>query len=135
MATPACFLENCFTTFYSEVVSVFVTEVCFLNAAKYWVLFTYPVCQCISFYWEIESIDVKRYFLKSDCYFLLFLLLEVELRLCGLVERLLSCFYLGCSFPPLVWCFPSIILCRAGFMERYCVNLVMSWTTLFFCLW
>ena len=31
-------------TFYSEVVSVFVTEVCFLYAAKCWILFMYPVC-------------------------------------------------------------------------------------------
>jgi hypothetical protein len=25
---------------------------------------------------------------------------------------------------------PSIILCTAGFMERYCVNLVLSWNIL-----
>ena len=31
-------------------------------------------------------------------------------------------------FPP---CFPSIILCRAGFVDRYCVNLVLSWNILF----
>ena len=30
----------------------------------------------------------------------------------------------------LCWCFPSIILCRAGIVERYCVNLVLSWNTL-----
>jgi hypothetical protein len=30
----------------------------------------------------------------------------------------------------LCWCFPSIILCRAGFLERYCVNLVLSWNVL-----
>jgi hypothetical protein len=36
-------LEKCFTTFHSEVVSVFVTEVCFLYASKCWVLFIYPV--------------------------------------------------------------------------------------------
>jgi hypothetical protein len=32
-----------FPAFYSEVVSVFITEVHFLYAAKYWVLFMYPV--------------------------------------------------------------------------------------------
>jgi hypothetical protein len=34
--------------------------------------------------------------MKIDCYFLLFLLLEVELRLCGyfgFIEKLLSCFF------------------------------------------
>jgi len=30
------------------------------------------------------------------------------------------------SFPSLCWSFPFIILCRAGFVERYCVNLVSS---------
>ena len=57
MATLACFLGpfacerlsifhlgNCFPTFYSEIVSVFVTEVRFLYAAKCWVVFSYPVC-------------------------------------------------------------------------------------------
>ena len=32
--------------------------------------------------------------------------------------------FLESSFP-LCWCFPSIILCRAGFVGRYCVNLVL----------
>ena len=36
-------LENCFPAFYSEVVFVFDTEVCFLYAAT-WVLFPYLVC-------------------------------------------------------------------------------------------
>ena len=33
-------------------------------------------------------------------------------------------------FPSLYWSFPPIILCRAGFVERYCVNLVLSWNIL-----
>jgi hypothetical protein len=32
-------------------------------------------------------------------------------------------------FLSLCWSFPLIILCRVGFMERYCVNLVLSWNT------
>jgi hypothetical protein len=47
MATPACFLGPFawkIPTFYSEVVSAFVTELLFLFAAKCWVLFMYPVC-------------------------------------------------------------------------------------------
>jgi hypothetical protein len=30
----------------------------------------------------------------------------------------------------LCWTFPSIILCRAGLLERYCVNIVLSSNTL-----
>ena len=74
-------LENCFPAFYSEVVSVFVTEVGFLYAAKSWVLFLQPVYQSMSFYWGIESIEILR---KSNCCFLLFLLLELEFCSCGL---------------------------------------------------
>ena len=36
---------------------------------------------------------------------------------------------LGCSFPPCVGVFH--LLCRAGFVERYCVNLVVSWKKIF----
>ena len=42
-------------------------------------------------------------------------------------------YYLAFSrvkFPSLYWCFPPIILCRAGFVERYWVNLVLSWNIL-----
>ena len=34
-------------------------------------------------------------------------------------------------FPILFWYFPPIILCRAGFVERYFVNLLLSWNVLF----
>ena len=37
-------LENCFPVFYTEIVFVFVTEVCFLYAVKWWLLFKYSVC-------------------------------------------------------------------------------------------
>ena len=40
-------LENCFPDLYSEVVFVFETEVCFLYAAKFWVL--YPICSSMFF--------------------------------------------------------------------------------------
>jgi hypothetical protein len=32
--------------------------------------------------------------------------------------------------PSLCLSFPSSILCRAGLVERYCLNLVLSWTIL-----
>ena len=34
------------------------------------------------------------------------------------------------SFPSLYWRFPPIILCRAVFVEIYCVNLVLLWNIL-----
>jgi hypothetical protein len=67
MDTLACFFRPFvwivfIPGFYSEVVrSVFVTEVHFQYEAKCWVLFMYPVCSSMSFYWGIESIHVKRY--------------------------------------------------------------------------
>ena len=45
VATPACFLDPfdwkiSFSTLYSEVMSVFEVEVCFLYAAEEWILFS-----------------------------------------------------------------------------------------------
>jgi hypothetical protein len=70
---------------------------------------------------------------KNDCWFQLFLLLEVELCLCHylLFGLLKGDYFLAFSrvyFPSLCWSFPFIIFCRPWFMKRYCVNLVFSWT-------
>ena len=43
--------------------------------------------------------------------------------------RLLSCFFQA-EVSSLYWYFPPIIPCRAGFVERYCVNLVLLWNIL-----
>ena len=32
--------------------------------------------------------------------------------------------------PSLCWSFPSRILCRAGLVDRYCLNFVLSWSIL-----
>jgi hypothetical protein len=32
--------------------------------------------------------------------------------------------------PSLCWSFPSIILCRAGFVEGYYINFILSWNIL-----
>ena len=53
----------------------------------------------------------------------------MELYLCGYLLLGLKDYFLAFSrveFPSLCWNFPSIILCRTGFVERYCVNLVFS---------
>ena len=46
------------------------------------------------------------------------------------VERLLSCFFYG-LVSLLVLVFSIYYLCRAGFVERYLVNLILSWNILF----
>ena len=65
MNITACFLGlfawKLFPGFSSEGVSVVVTEVCVLYAAKCWVLFMYSVSLSMSFYWGIESTDVKKF--------------------------------------------------------------------------
>jgi hypothetical protein len=62
-------------------------------------------------------------------FFLLILLFGVELcSLCFDERRFLSCFFYG-VVSLLVLNF-SFFFWRAGFMKRYCVNLVLSWNTL-----
>ena len=56
-----------------------------LYAEKCWVLFIYPVCKSMSFYWGIESTNVEI-LRNSDCCFLLFLCLCGYLLL-GLLEE------------------------------------------------
>jgi len=73
--------------------------------------------------------------LTNDCYFLLFLLLKVELCLCFhlLLDWLKLDYFLAFSRvqrPSLCWSFPSIILCSTGSVEWYCVSLVLSWNIL-----
>lgn len=66
ISTTACFLRPCtwkkgFTAFYSELVSVFATEIYFPYAVKYCFLIIYAVCYTVSFYWGIDSIDGERF--------------------------------------------------------------------------
>ena len=61
--------------------------------------------------------------------------LELALCLCAyFILALLKDYFLAFSrvyFFSLCWSLLSIILCRAGFMETYCVNLVLLWNILF----
>ena len=86
----------------------------------------------MSFYWGVESIDIEI-LRKSNCCFLLFLLLKLAFCSCGsLLLGLLRDYLLAFSrtwFLSLYF-FSVIIFGRAGFMERYCVNFVLSWNTL-----
>ena len=62
MATLVCFLKPSAWTFfpavYSEVVTI-ITEVHFLYAAKWWVLFTYPVCILCVFIGELNPLILR----------------------------------------------------------------------------
>ena len=48
ITTPACFLDpfdwKIFPNLYSEAMSVFEVEACFLDAEERWILFLYPIC-------------------------------------------------------------------------------------------
>ena len=49
IAIPACFLgpfdwNIFFPTLYSEMISVFEVEMCFLYTEEGWILFSYPIC-------------------------------------------------------------------------------------------
>jgi len=37
-------MEEFYAAYYSEVVSIFVIELFFMYASKYWILLLYPVC-------------------------------------------------------------------------------------------
>jgi hypothetical protein len=50
----------------------------------------------------------------------------------GFVERRFLFCFSRVKFHSLCWSFSSIILCRAVFMGRYCVNLFLSWNILVF---
>ena len=59
----------------------------------------------------------------------------MKLYLCGYLLLGFLKYYLGgegCSFSPCVGVFHLFFLRRAGFVERYCVNLVLLWNTLVF---
>jgi hypothetical protein len=83
----------------------------------------------MSFYWGNWVHWWKEILSNSDCCFLLILL---WLSSFGFVERRLLLAFTRVQFPSLCWSFPSIILYRAGFVERYCVNLVLSGNILVF---
>ena len=46
------------------------------------------------------------------------------------MKYLIYCHFFLVQVPSLCWSFPSRILCRAGLVDRYCLNLVSSWDIL-----
>ena len=134
-------MENCFPTFYSEVVSAFVTEVRFLYAAKCWVLGSVYISSLLFYVFLGEFSPLMLRDIKEKGFLLpvIFVfrdgIMFVWLSSFGLVERLLSCFFsslvslivLKCSFYyPLKGWINGKILCKFGFCHGI---------SCFLCLW
>jgi hypothetical protein len=60
LATWVFLLGKIFPALYSDVLSVFIAEVCFLYAAGWWMLFLHSVSLCI-FSCGFDSIDFEKY--------------------------------------------------------------------------
>jgi hypothetical protein len=59
-----------------------------------------------------------------------FMFMFVSLFFAG-IGLLISCVFLDVVLLYLLcWSFPSSVLCRAGFVDKYCLNLVLSWNSL-----
>jgi hypothetical protein len=95
-------------------------------------LFIQFVGLCL-FIWELSPLMLRYYrkVIVASCYFVVRdEVMFVWLASFGFVEkRMISCFCWG-VVPPLCWSFLSIIPWRAGFVERYCINLFLSWNIL-----
>jgi hypothetical protein len=139
MANPVCFLGpfawNFFSAFYAELVFVFVTEVCFLYAAKFMSLISISSLLAYVFLlgdWVHWSWEILK---ANNCWFLLFLLLEVVLCLCdslilGLLwdnQFLAFSWIWSLSF---CWSFSFIIIYTDRLVQIYCLNLVLSYNIL-----
>ena len=66
----------------------------------------------------------------NSCYFLVVVLCVSVLWYLLVWDYLLSVFS-GVCLVSLAWIVPSNAFCRAGFVDRYCLNLVLSWNVLF----
>ena len=112
MPTPACFLGPlAWKTFSTPLVwdsiclchwGVFLVCSKMLDPVYISNLLAFLLGNCVLWCWEILK--------KSDCCFLVLLLLKVELCLCGylligLLMKITFLLFLGCSFPPYVGVF------------------------------
>ena len=92
-------LENCFSAFYSDVESVFLLEVGYLQAAKFWVLFVQSVYQSMSFIGEFSPFMLREIKEKQLLLTVIFVvkvgILFLWLSYFRFVEGLLSCFFSG----------------------------------------
>ena len=66
-------LGNLFSTLYPEVMSILDVEVCFLDVAEGWILFSHTFC----LFGGTETIDIERYpspMIINSCYFVVVVL-------------------------------------------------------------
>jgi hypothetical protein len=81
--------------------------------------------------WSGEKMNSDCGFLLSFCLFVRCGIVFVWLSFFKFFEKLLICLFQG-VVSLLMFSFPSIISCRTRFVERYCVNLVLSWNIMVF---
>lgn len=143
----ACFLcpfawEYLLPFFYPEGMSILDVEVCFLDVVEGWIL-VFPSILLVRVFllgnwvhwcWEIQMSGV--------CWFLLFCC-------CG-SGGVCVCFpffdlmiwnyslwviFGGVWLTSLGWSFPTGTFCRAGFVDRYYLHLILSWNVFIFCIY
>ena len=130
MATPACFLGlfswktffqpytwgnvylHCWGVFL--VWSRMMTSVFASILLAY--LFSFLLENWIHWYWEM--------LMTTDFYLLYF-------DVCGMCVCVCVCvfFFHWYGITSLGWSFPSSVFCKAGFVDRYCLNMGLSWNT------
>lgn len=97
--------KNLFSTFYPLIISIFDVEVYFLHVIQ----------------------EIGFCFYTNSVYLCLFI---------GELNQLILAFFFGsCWFEiilSLSWNFPFNSFCRAEFVDRYCLNLILLWIILIF---
>lgn len=51
-------LQIPFLSFEPELVSIVEGKRCFLETVRKWLLFSKPICEFVTLYWGIETIDI-----------------------------------------------------------------------------
>ena len=106
---------------------------CFLYTAEGWILFHIHSLSLCLFIGELSPLKLSDI---NDQW----LLIPNTFWWQQLCASLFWVFHMGsCLFPVFLWVqiaslgwgFPSSTFCRAGFVDTYCLNLVLSWNILF----
>jgi hypothetical protein len=132
IAIPDCFLgpfawKLFFAALYSEVVSVFDRYISCLqqNAGSCLCIQSVSLCLFIGQLIPLMLRAIKEKWLLLPVIFVRGGIMFMWLFLWGVCwKKITFLFFLGCSFP-------SNILYRAGFVEQYRVNFILSWNILF----
>ena len=116
-----------------EVISIFEVEVCFFYTTEVCILFSCPFFSLCLFIGELRPLILSAI---NDQWLLIPVLFQWEWLCVSLPWVLLMWGYLLLEFlwvklASLGWGFPSSTFCKAGFVDIYCLSLVLSWNILF----